>query len=33
MYIAVICVIMYLVIDILYTVADPRIRLGKESEN
>ena len=33
MYIAVICVIMYLVIDILYTVADPRIRLGKGSEN
>ena len=31
MYIAVICVIMYLVVDLLYTVVDPRIRLGKES--
>lgn len=31
MYIAVICVIMYLVVDILYAVVDPRIRLGKES--
>jgi peptide/nickel transport system permease protein len=31
MYIAVICVIMYLVVDILYTVVDPRIQLGKES--
>lgn len=32
MYIAIICVIMYLVVDVLYTVVDPRIRLGKESE-
>ena len=31
MYIAVICVVMYLVVDILYTVVDPRIRLGKET--
>ena len=31
MYIAVICVVMYLVVDLLYTVVDPRIRLGKES--
>ena len=30
MYIAVICVIMYLVVDLLYTVVDPRIRLGKK---
>ncbi len=30
MYIAVICVVMYLVVDMLYTVVDPRIRLGKE---
>ena len=33
MYIAVICVIMYLVVDILYTFVDPRITLGKESES
>lgn len=32
MYIAVICVIMYLVVDILYTIVDPRIHLGKESD-
>ena len=32
MYIAIICVIMYLVVDLLYAVVDPRIRLGKESE-
>lgn len=32
MYIAVICVVMYLVVDILYTVVDPRIHLGKESD-
>lgn len=31
MYIAIICVIMYLVVDLLYAVVDPRIRLGKES--
>ena len=31
MYIAVICVVMYLVVDILYTVVDPRIRLGQET--
>lgn len=32
MYMATICVIMYLVVDLLYTVVDPRIRLGKEPE-
>lgn len=32
MYIAIICVIMYLVVDLLYAVVDPRIRLGKESD-
>lgn len=32
MYIAIICVIMYLVVDLLYAVVDPRIRLGKEPE-
>ena len=32
MYIAIICVIMYLIVDILYAVVDPRIRLGKEPE-
>ncbi|MBQ6410543.1 MAG: ABC transporter permease, partial [Atopobiaceae bacterium] len=28
MYIAFICVVVYLVVDILYAVVDPRIRLG-----
>jgi len=32
MYIAVICVIVYLLVDMLYTVIDPRIRLGGENE-
>lgn len=32
MYMAMICVIMYLAVDLLYTVVDPRIRLGKELE-
>jgi peptide/nickel transport system permease protein len=31
MYIALICVVVYLVVDILYAVADPRIRLGGEA--
>ena len=31
MYIALICVVVYLVVDILYCVADPRIRLGEEA--
>lgn len=31
MYIAVICVAVYLIVDILYAVVDPRIRLGKEA--
>lgn len=31
MYIAFICVVVYLVVDILYAVVDPRIRLGKEA--
>lgn len=31
MYIAVICVVVYLVVDILYAVVDPRIRLGEEA--
>lgn len=31
MYIAIICVAVYLVVDILYAVVDPRIRLGKEA--
>jgi len=31
MYIAVICVVVYLVVDILYAVVDPRIRLGGEA--
>ncbi len=30
MYIAIICVVVYLVVDILYAVVDPRIRLGGE---
>lgn len=33
MYIALICVIVYLVVDILYAVVDPRIRLGEEGAN
>lgn len=32
MYIAIICVVVYLVVDILYAVVDPRIRLGGEVE-
>ena len=28
MYIALICVVVYLVVDILYAIVDPRIRLG-----
>ena len=31
MYIALICVVVYFVVDILYGVADPRIRLGEEA--
>lgn len=31
MYIALICVVVYLAVDILYGVADPRIRLGEEA--
>ncbi|WP_417146285.1 ABC transporter permease [Paratractidigestivibacter faecalis] len=31
MYIALICVVVYLVVDILYAVVDPRIRLGEEA--
>ena len=30
MYIAIICVVVYLAVDILYAVVDPRIRLGGE---
>ena len=30
MYIALICVVVYLIVDILYAVVDPRIRLGGE---
>ena len=32
MYIAILCVVVYLLVDILYGVVDPRIRLGKEGE-
>jgi len=32
MYIAVICVLVYLLVDLLYAVIDPRIRLGGENE-
>jgi peptide/nickel transport system permease protein len=32
MYIAVICVLIYLLVDLLYAVIDPRIRLGGENE-
>lgn len=32
MYIAIICVVIYLLVDILYAVVDPRIRLGGEVE-
>lgn len=32
MYVATICVIIYLVVDILYAIADPRIRLGGEAQ-
>jgi peptide/nickel transport system permease protein len=32
MYIAIICVVVYLVVDVLYAVVDPRIRLGGEVE-
>lgn len=31
MYIALVCVVVYLVVDILYAVVDPRIRLGEEA--
>ncbi|WP_347711720.1 ABC transporter permease, partial [Olsenella uli] len=31
MYIAIICVVVYLLVDILYAVVDPRIRLGGEA--
>ena len=31
MYIAAICVVVYLIVDILYAVVDPRIRLGGEA--
>ena len=31
MYIALICVVVYLIVDILYAVVDPRIRLGEEA--
>lgn len=30
MYIALVCVVVYLIVDVLYAVADPRIRLGGE---
>lgn len=33
MYIALICVVVYLVVDVLYAVVDPRIRLGEEGAN
>lgn len=33
MYIAFICVLVYLVVDVLYAVVDPRIRLGEEGAN
>ena len=32
MYIAFICVVVYLLVDVLYAAVDPRIRLGKEAE-
>ena len=32
MYISVICVLIYLLVDILYAVIDPRIRLGGGNE-
>lgn len=32
MYIAIICVVIYLLVDVLYAVVDPRIRLGGEVE-
>jgi len=31
MYVAIICVVIYLLVDILYAVVDPRIRLGEEA--
>lgn len=31
MYIAIVCVVVYLIVDILYAVVDPRIRLGGEA--
>lgn len=31
MYIALICVVVYLIVDVLYALVDPRIRLGKEA--
>lgn len=33
MYIATICVVIYLIVDVLYAVIDPRIRLGGGAEN
>ena len=33
MYIAMICVVIYLIVDLLYAVVDPRIRLGGGSEH
>lgn len=33
MYIALICVVVYFVVDVLYAVVDPRIRLGEEGAN
>lgn len=33
MYIALICVLVYFVVDVLYAVVDPRIRLGEEGAN
>lgn len=32
MYIAIVCVVVYLLVDVAYAFADPRIRLGKEAE-
>lgn len=32
MYIAFVCVVVFLLVDILYALVDPRVRLGKESE-
>ena len=32
MYISILCVFVYLLVDVLYTVVDPRIRLAKDKE-